>query len=522
MAPNSAVARPEAASSAGAGAGLGEAHDADDADALRYRGEALAAAWGAAGTDAVDFGPAWSHLSRRPDLVNARDARGRTVLHCCSVLPEDSTRHVLVNNLLALGADPDAEDEDGWSPSQSRFVADAARRWRTWAPRFARQDEGGGGLTFLLERGTDGPIDLRRVQQALWLCAGRHNADSELTVHLEGAANAQRTSPLHLAAMCIPPPPGAQDEGEEGEEGRSIPEPLHVRDPEVREGGWGARRALLGHREAASSSSSSSSSSSPSALSPEPWTPAHELLCLLLDLGADATRVDGSGRRADDPAVCASPTVRALLRSDWEDGEATSRGLALTDEGKKAACVCVFIPPLLLTPRKKREGRGERGEGRGEAKGKATRLRTHTHAHVHTRVVLRACVVSFIPCPPCLRVRSIECTHTLTCRNKHIYTDENADPPTSFSIPLLLFLFLSLSLSLSFSFSFSLSLCLIYRGHCGCAGLCVAIPLHDGGPRTHGRGGRRRGEGRGRRERRERRQGGSVVQDGGRRRRGWG
>ena len=47
------------------------------------------------------------------------------MLHCCCALPEDRGRQVLINNLLALGADPRVEDIDGWAPRDSDFVSTA-------------------------------------------------------------------------------------------------------------------------------------------------------------------------------------------------------------------------------------------------------------------------------------------------------------------------------------------------------------------------------------------------------------
>lgn len=63
----------------------------------------------------------------------------------------------------------------------------------------------------------------------------------------------------------------------------------------------------------------------------EKWTPVHDLLCLILDLGADAEVVDAEGHSAAH--YCTSKLVRSFLESDWELGENTKAGFAVTDAG---------------------------------------------------------------------------------------------------------------------------------------------------------------------------------------------
>ena len=57
-------------------------------------------------------------LDARPQLVNARDWDGRTVLHYAAA----SGHRGLVNELLARGADPRAQDEDGNSPAEAAML----------------------------------------------------------------------------------------------------------------------------------------------------------------------------------------------------------------------------------------------------------------------------------------------------------------------------------------------------------------------------------------------------------------
>ena len=108
------------------------------------------AAWGAEGTGNADFGPAWKFLSADPQAINDQDEQGRTILHCCCALPDDAGRAVLLNNLLAAGADPRVEDKYGWSPSESDFVLEAEDKWNAWKHRYEREGEGEGVCVYLV------------------------------------------------------------------------------------------------------------------------------------------------------------------------------------------------------------------------------------------------------------------------------------------------------------------------------------------------------------------------------------
>ncbi|QDZ19039.1 ankyrin repeat domain-containing protein [Chloropicon primus] len=260
--------------------------------------EAVGEAWGEGG--GRDFGKAWRHLGRRPEDVNVSDERGRTVLHCCCVLPDDRGRAVLINNLLAAGADPSREDRDGWAPIQSDFVLEAQGSWEAWSSKFRATGRSRPCLEFLLEEaGATRAEGTTRAQQALWSSVSRHNVNRRLGGQLGGR------TPLHLACEALGVGVGGaldlQGVGEEAGRERLTR--------------WSARRALAKLRGEAAA---------------EDWTTCHDLVCLLLDLGADAERRDDGGRRPLDllpPGRCDS--VRALLESDWELGEKTGRGTTL-------------------------------------------------------------------------------------------------------------------------------------------------------------------------------------------------
>ena len=330
---------------------------------------ALEAAWGLAPAardedeDGVaverDFGPAWRHLASHPEGVNETNEDGRTLLHCCVLLPDDPGRAVLINNLLALGADIRARDKDGWSPSQSDFVLEAEARWLNWKHRLAHDRD----LSFLLSRATP-RLTLRRAQQAIWLCMNRRNTNTRF---FDKGLRVDGQTPLHLVARCIPAPGG--DEGDASADSpaggedhgggadlllRAITEEA-ARPRLVK---WSAKKALLRLRKKAASAATT-----------EPWTSAHDLLCLLLDLGADAELADAEGRRPSD--YCASPTVRDLLSSDWELGEYSKQGVVIDRDND--AVIDAATGRVLGTGKKDDGDGGDGGDGDGGGEEEALR-----------------------------------------------------------------------------------------------------------------------------------------------------
>lgn len=93
--------------------------------------------------------------------------------------------------------------------------------------------------------------------------------------------------------------------------------PMGEDNPIVRECGskWGAKKALIHFRDCMLEQGDTPV---------EEWTSAHDLLCIMLDLGADAGVEDGMKRKAG--WNCTSKSVQALLSSDWELGEKTVKG----------------------------------------------------------------------------------------------------------------------------------------------------------------------------------------------------
>ena len=99
--------------------------------------------------------------------------------------------------------------------------------------------------------------------------------------------------------------------------------PLGEDNPIVRECGskWGAKKALIHFRDCMLEQGDTPV---------EEWTSAHDLLCIMLDLGADAGVEDGMKRKAG--WNCTSKSVQALLSSDWELGEKTVKGHLVAED----------------------------------------------------------------------------------------------------------------------------------------------------------------------------------------------
>ena len=306
-----------AAERGGGGADAGD--DGDDGGA--YRTVALARAWGKKKKKKdevdevdefdeddvdVDFGLAWRHLKDHPEAINAQDEDGRTILHCSCTLEDDAGRQVVINNLLAAGADTEIEDKYGWSPSESAFVVEANKRWLAWSRHFEHKKK---DLRFLLEKGMRRKPTGRRIQQALWSCVSRYNVNARFDVQ----GKPRKQTPLHLVASCL----GAAEEEKLSEPGGGACEERLAK--------WSSKRALLQLRREMEKREGEGSC--------ERWTRTHDLLCLVLDLGADAELEDEGKRKASEYCASSAKSARALLESDWELGEKTRRGLTLTDNG---------------------------------------------------------------------------------------------------------------------------------------------------------------------------------------------
>ena len=166
-----------------------------------------------------------------------------------------------------------------------------------------------------MERGTFKLTDLR-IQQALWSCISRHNVNARLEVK----GHVKDQTPLHLIALSIP---SLDSDGGEREEGGRVEklQPLSEGAYADRLEKWSAKKALIRLRQQLEKQGTPV----------EKWTFAHDLLCLVLDLGANAELKDASKRTAAQ--YCKAPSVRALLESDWELGEKTCQGSTLTENG---------------------------------------------------------------------------------------------------------------------------------------------------------------------------------------------
>ena len=276
---------------------------------------AVALAWGRGGER--DFGPAWKVLASDPKAVNEADERGRTVLHCCCALPEDRGRQVLINNLLALGADPRVEDIDGWAPRDSDFVSTAESSHEALLARHraAAQSK---DLDYFLRRSAGDPL---RVQQALWACSGRHSCN----LPLPDCVSQNGGNALHWVCEQL------------GSAGRALALDQVPREhASPREELWGSKKALL--RILRERSRGESRDGGDQITANVAWTTLYDLLCLLLDLGADGESKDGLGRLPSNllkgGGAMADAAAHLLQDSDWELGDKTREGKALTDAGE--------------------------------------------------------------------------------------------------------------------------------------------------------------------------------------------
>lgn len=281
-------------------------------------GEALEAVWAGGGAGGGGARGALRAVARcvaaRPGLAAAAAGpRGRSPLHAfaAGLDEDDPERGRLLTALLGLGADPDLRDDDGWAPADSSGVGALQVRWREWATAYGAPRP---PLRLLLE----GPRGLgrRQVLQALWLATTRADVGAAFDVPGFGAGQ----TPLHLVCRCLQSEPGEP----EGDVLRApAPQPPKV---DARSGqAWGSRAALLRLRAEAEAVGSEAGAAV------EPWTDAHELLTLLLDIGADCGSLDQEGRRPED--LCPFPSVRRLLRSDWALGDLSKDAFTVTPEG---------------------------------------------------------------------------------------------------------------------------------------------------------------------------------------------
>ena len=276
---------------------------------------ALAGVWGGDGGAGALQGVARA-VAAAPGLAGAPlGPKGRGALHAFAAGLDEGhpERERLLTALLGLGADPGLRDADGWAPVDSPGVSALQVRWREWTAGYAAPRP---PLRLLLE-GTR-QLGRRQVLQALWLAMAR--ADVGEAFDVWGFGRGQ--TPLHLVCRCLQGEPGASKASV------MLPPGVPDRIPELaaRRKKWGARVALLRLRAEAEGADSADGTEEV-----EPWTDAHELLTLVLDLGADCGTMDTDGRRPED--LCPFPTVRRLLRSDWDLGDESRDAFTVTPEG---------------------------------------------------------------------------------------------------------------------------------------------------------------------------------------------
>ena len=106
--------------------------------------------------------------------------------------------------------------------------------------------------------------------------------------------------------------------------------------PSPREELWGSKKALL--RILRERSRGESRDGGDQITANVAWTTLYDLLCLLLDLGADGESKDGLGRLPSNllkgGGAMADAAAHLLEDSDWELGDKTREGKTLTDAGE--------------------------------------------------------------------------------------------------------------------------------------------------------------------------------------------